>query len=165
MNNQEVYAQEIARYAKTLGISVYEFPTEELPPEGHFVSLAKNALQYGYTERGTDRCTNPKDVDELLFLVAKDVTWKLASDWELKNRIKGEDSRKQLFSRHVELMTSLNKDWKAAMDSQYEEILSRHPFDDVLAKRAACWTELIAKGVGRDDAVRRAEELFPYETK
>nr|WP_314499854.1 Imm63 family immunity protein [uncultured Chryseobacterium sp.] len=51
------------------------------------------------------------DVQELLYRVFKDITFVMAADFELRNRIENQDFRILLFKKQEELLLKLNCDW------------------------------------------------------
>lgn len=93
------------------------------------VELVGSEFHYVVTERGTEyeRWTT-SDADELLFWLVSDLTREMAMEWELKNRIEGEDFRRQFFSKHVELMAQVNEAWGRRTRLNYEKILEEYPF-------------------------------------
>ena len=89
------------------------------------------AYHYVVVERGLElerRSTD--DLDALLYWALHDITWQMASDWELANRREGEDSRRQLFARHVELLERLSPSWAARTRDGYETTLRLYPYRD-----------------------------------
>jgi hypothetical protein len=87
-------------------------------------------LHYVVTERGQEHQRRvTRDPDEILSWLISDLTWEMASEWEVAHRSAGEDIRRQLFRRHVELLRSVNPDWAAARRAKYEELLNEsYPF-------------------------------------
>jgi hypothetical protein len=70
------------------------------------------------------------DLDELLYWIFDGVTFSMASNFEVKHRRPGEDSRRQLFAKQIEFLERLSPEWAARQDAEHAEILSRHPFVD-----------------------------------
>jgi hypothetical protein len=68
--------------------------------------------------------------DELLYWLMDDVTTSIALEFELKNRIPGQDSRRQLFAKNLELLGKLSPEWARRKESEYAQVLSRSPFRD-----------------------------------
>jgi hypothetical protein len=82
-------------------------------------------------ERGSElRRSSTNDLDELLYWVFSGVASKMASRFELRNRRHGEDFRRQMFSRRLELLNLLSPAWAEKEKARLDEILSRHPFRD-----------------------------------
>jgi hypothetical protein len=68
------------------------------------------------------------DPDELLFWLISDLTFSMARDWERERRIEGEDIRRQLFRKDVELLSGVRPDWAKRKSEEYEKILGPYPF-------------------------------------
>ena len=95
------------------------------------VEYEGNELLYVVTERGTRveerRTTDP---DELLFWLISGLTWQMASDFELSHRIESQDCRRQLFAKHLELLTAVKPEWARRKKQEYDKILVEHPYND-----------------------------------
>jgi hypothetical protein len=110
----------------------------ELPTYGRSEDLARPHLEVdsrGYhfvvVERGQEleRLTS-RDLDEILFRVFQTVTFGLASAYELANRVEGQDTRRLLFQKQVELLSRLSEQWGQRQARRHEDILRAHPFSD-----------------------------------
>lgn len=106
------------------------FATTPQHDGGPHIEYEGPELHYVITERGSEfERRKTKDPDELLFWLVSDLTWAMASEWELANRIEGEDFRIQLFQKDVELMMKINEHWANLIKDKYEQLLSRkYPF-------------------------------------
>ncbi|REK20609.1 MAG: hypothetical protein DWQ41_24710 [Planctomycetota bacterium] len=88
-------------------------------------------LAYVITERGVEHeRRQTKDDDDILYWLVCELTHKMASEYELSHRIPAADSRRVLFQKHTELLGSINRDWQARKESEYETVLEQHPFCD-----------------------------------
>ena len=88
-------------------------------------------MHYVVQERGVVwRREKTRDLDELLAFVFHDVTFYMASQFELAHRRPDEDSRRQLFAKELEYLGMLNPHWAEQQRARLNEILSRHPFTD-----------------------------------
>lgn len=95
------------------------------------VEVVGDLYNYVVTERGSEFERRPAaDKDELLYWLFADVTFSLACDFEARHRISGEDSRRQLFSKQVELLKHLKAAWAEREQKEHEQILAEHPFQD-----------------------------------
>ncbi|UZW57322.1 immunity 63 family protein [Sphingobium sp. JS3065] len=95
--------------------------------------VVSDAYYFIVEERGIElerRKTN--DIDELLYWIFCGVTFSMASDFELRNRKPGEDSRRQLFAKQEALLGQLSAQWRERKLEEHRRILTRHPFNDVL---------------------------------
>jgi hypothetical protein len=83
------------------------------------------------TERGQElnrRITS--DPDELLYWLVSDLTWAMASDYELAHRVTNQDFRRLLFKKHLELLAAINNGWSQRKQVEYDRVLVEHPFCD-----------------------------------
>lgn len=95
------------------------------------VELIGGRYDYVVTERGREleRKTALSE-DELLYWLMGDVVTGIALQIELEYRIPGQDSRRQWFSKSVELLARLSPEWKRLKELEYAQVLSEHPFRD-----------------------------------
>jgi hypothetical protein len=70
------------------------------------------------------------DTDELLYWIFEGVTFSMSSDFELRNRRPGEDSRRQLFAKQEALLGQLSTQWRERKLEEHRRILTGHPFND-----------------------------------
>ena len=86
---------------------------------------------YVITERGSEwKRQITSDKEELLFWLLRDVAFELACAFELRNRIEGQDFRRILFSKEIELMGQLRPEWGVHARAKIEEVLRRVPYRD-----------------------------------
>jgi len=90
-----------------------------------------DAYHYIVEERGSEReRRTTSDLDELLYWVFSSATFSMACEWELRHRRDGEDFRRQLFARQVELLGALSPDWASREAKRHHQILEQYPFRD-----------------------------------
>jgi hypothetical protein len=113
---------------------------------GYFYAVPEDAYAFGAGERGEefDR-RETTSLDELLFWCLDTVVMVMASEWEVTHRRPGEDSRRQLFARRVELMTAVDEAWGSRLRAQLDRVLERNPYDDALVG----WTSGTVRAVRR----------------
>ncbi|MGO4449088.1 Imm63 family immunity protein [Phyllobacterium sp. TAF24] len=118
--------------AATIGV-----PSKYLPTFGATADFGRPHIEISsiyhwvVVERGTERERRSTiSLDELLYWSLKSATFNMACDFELEHRRPDEDFRRQLFAKHIELMSSLNHDWGQALSDKYDRIIHAHPFDD-----------------------------------
>jgi len=105
-----------------------------LTPQGFgypHIEVHEPEYHYVITERGNElerRCTT--DPNELLYWLTSDLTLRMASDWELENRVEGQDSRRLIFKHDIELLEFINNEWAKRKKSYYDKILENHPYND-----------------------------------
>jgi hypothetical protein len=89
----------------------------------------RDAYYLVVTERGLElERRRTEDVDELLYWAIEGLTSSMSLNYELANRREGEDSRRQAFSKQVELLATISPAWAERQRREQAEILSRHPF-------------------------------------
>jgi hypothetical protein len=95
------------------------------------IELVSGRYDYVVTERGLEleRRTASTE-DELLYWLMSDVATSIALELELENRTSGQDSRRQWFSKRIELLARLSPEWARRKELEYAQVLSEHPFRD-----------------------------------
>lgn len=85
-----------------------------------------------YVERGNeqDRKTT-HDLNELFFLIFEGITFGIAVNYELKNRVEKQDCRRLIFKKQLELLEQLNPSWKKRVELDKEKVLEKYPYDDL----------------------------------
>ncbi len=129
---------ELHRLAKLIGAKSDQLPTIDNSREARpNISFSSNGTAYYEAhERGDELFSLPAfDLEQLMFIIFKDVTRLMASKYECQNRIQNEDSRRQLFSKQVELMGTLDRDWAKRTQKEIDEVIRRFPFNDQLATK------------------------------
>jgi hypothetical protein len=72
------------------------------------------------------------NVDELLYWIFSGVTFSMACNYELNNRVPNKDFRRLLFSHQESLLGLMSASWQEREHAQHAEILLLEPFDDSL---------------------------------
>lgn len=86
-----------------------------------FIEIDKYGYNYVCRERGQEIFRKiPFDIDELLYEVFENLTFEMATKWEVKNRKENEDFRLQMFAKQVDLITRINKDFGARLNSKLQ---------------------------------------------
>jgi hypothetical protein len=155
---------EIDRLAAQINASGNALPTYGHSEDGARPHIEVDARGYHYVivERGQEleRLTTT-DLDELLFHVFESVTFNLASKYELAHRIEHQDCRRILFSRQVELLSTLSQHWGERSARRLEQTLRLHPFDDEAGIRATLIKDYRDHGYSPEAALKMACEQYP----
>jgi len=117
---------------------------------------------YVISERGEEyerKITS--DLNDLLYWIFASVTFSMACDYELKNRIDEKDFRRIMFAKQEDLLGVLNKDWKEKERKGHQSILNNNPFDDLAGLRATYCRELREKGLSESEIQKIAYEKYP----
>jgi hypothetical protein len=90
------------------------------------IEIDKIGYYYVISERGNeyDRRFTPF-LDQLLFWIFRDITFRMSSDYELENRINNQDSRILLFSYHIDLMSKIKQEYADMIKKDYDYILGQ----------------------------------------
>ena len=129
------------------------------------VDQQKN-LHYVIFERGKEilrKTTN--DLDELLYWIFCDVTFSLAIQFELENRLEHQDVRRIFFKKQEVLLKMLDPIWEVKKIEEHQTILKNNPFDDNGSLRVALARSLREKGIPNDLAWGKACEKYPLVPK
>lgn len=93
------------------------------------IEAVDGGWEYVVTERGSEierrRTTDP---DEVQFWLVADLTWGMAVGYELKHRRGGEDCRRVIFAKQVELLNAVNPAWANRVQERFDRILAENPF-------------------------------------
>jgi hypothetical protein len=93
--------------------------------------LQGDTLVYAARERGRELFRRETtSFDELLYWVCKDISWEVAGAYELAHRIRGEDSRRQMFGHWVALMAGLRPEWGERVGRYVADVLAEAPYRD-----------------------------------
>lgn len=103
--------------------------TENVFPEGESIYIKNGEYHYVTKERGKIVMEHiSTSVDEILFQVFSDITFSLATQYELENRKESEDFRRVLFQRKLELLGKINVAYKKREEKEIEKILEIAPY-------------------------------------
>jgi hypothetical protein len=135
----EWFANEVSRRAAIIGAPVAYLPTYGHSDGSGQAHIVFDGILFSRVveERGREfHRRSSSDPEEILYEVFQSVTFTMACDYEVCHRRAGEDSRRQLFEVQLRLLGQLADSWRERCRMQMDEILSRHPFDDVAALSA-----------------------------
>ena len=148
--------------APTYLLPTFSFPIGDATPNIEVDNLG--LYNYVISERGDEyerKITS--DLNDLLYWIFASVTFSMACDYELKNRIENKDFRRIMFAKQEELLGLLNKDWEEKEKKEHQSILYNNPFDDLAGLRATYCGELRAKGLSESEIDKLAYEKYPEE--
>lgn len=158
----------IDKLAEQIQIPQYLLPTyENNIVEGTHVELDRSGLLYYFaTERGKENFRYlAKDVDDLLYKIFEGATLMMASNYELKHRVKGQDTRRIMFDEQRRLLGVLNEQWTVRRLREVELILAKHPFDDNASERVSYYQQLVKTGQHPGSEWLIASEKYPPANK
>lgn len=113
-------------------------PSDFLPSFGINKDFAQPEIRvddkgyhYVIVERGTElKHQIVRDKDKLLYFTFRDITFSMACEYELNNRIEGQDFRRILFLKQLELLERINSGYFALRIKEIDDILLKNPFND-----------------------------------
>ena len=126
----ELYA-EVKRIAQSAGMTDYPRPEDRRQEDRDWLEKdIFGRFSRHYMERGQVSELTRGDYDTVLFEVFRSLTQSKAGDIELRQRIPGEDSRRQWFAIQADLMAGLKPEWADRIKASQASTLARHPFVD-----------------------------------
>jgi hypothetical protein len=129
----ETIRRKVSKLAK-----VIDAPKDLIPTFGHSIDFGTPNIEAdgdGYhfvvEERGQvlEKRTTA-DIDELLYWIFESITFSMASDYELRNRLPDVDSRRLLFERQLELLDRVKHGFTGKKESEIKDVLREHPYED-----------------------------------
>ena len=100
-------------------------------PEGTYIYMENDKYYYVFTEKGKIR--EKKELvteEEVLWYVLELVLFNVAMDYAIKNRKKGEDFRRILFKKEIELYSRFGENFKVRKVEAINRILESNPYID-----------------------------------
>ena len=155
----------VNQLAKKINAPSYLLPTFSSPIGDATPNIEVDNLglyNFVISERGNEyerKLTS--DLNDLLYWIFSSVTFSMACDYELKNRIADKDCRRIMFEKQEELLGLLNKEWEEKEKKEHQSILINNPYDDLAGLRATYCGELRAKGLSESEIDKRAYEKYP----
>ncbi|WP_219837609.1 Imm63 family immunity protein [Paenibacillus sp. R14(2021)] len=95
------------------------------------IEVGNRGFHYVVVERGNEierKTTSNKD--QLIYWIFNSVTFSMACEYELRNRIPNQDFRRLLFKRQIELMRDVKPDFAKELEMEKQRILINHPYRD-----------------------------------
>lgn len=109
-------------------VAFRESPSQDGSPH---VEYEGSDLCFVVTERGCEfERRRTKDGDVLLYWLVSDLTHQMACTYELRFRRPGEDFRRLLFEKQLELLGSLKPEWRTRREAELRLVLAEHPYRD-----------------------------------
>lgn len=96
-----------------------------------YVLIHEDKYWYISEERGEvyfEKTT--KDFEELLYWIMDNFISSYSYQFELKNRIRGQDFRRIIFAKQIELFGLISDEWKVKKEKNIKEILGKSSFKD-----------------------------------
>jgi hypothetical protein len=150
--------------AKSIGAPANLLPTYGMSGDAHpNVELSDTGiLSYEIYERGQQvRMEYALDVDHLLYLIFRDVTYSMAVDFASKHSDPTVDNRRIEFDYQLELLGRLNTNWQQKEKENQEATSMQFPFKDYQGQRQSYLRELLASGFLYNEAIEKVNQKYP----
>ena len=96
-----------------------------------YIEIKRDGYHYVISERGQEFSREViNSDDEILYKIFSDIVFEMAIKYELKNRLDGQDFRRILFGKEVELMNQISSNWGRRKTIEIEETLRNSPYSD-----------------------------------
>jgi hypothetical protein len=105
----------------------FDYPKGDATP---FIEMRGRQFHFVISERGHEFERVTGNSDEILALLFEAITFSLASSFELRHRLRGQDSRRILFVKQIELLTLLDAEWARCVSEKQDKTLEEFPFSD-----------------------------------
>ena len=172
-NNDKLTYKKIKKQVDKIA-DLISAPIDYLPTYGYSRDMAYphieidrlGGLHYVVIERGqkNERFTTT-NLDELLYRIFDSITFSMACDYELKNRIEDQDCRRIIFDKQEDLVGLINPLWKNKLKIEHQRILKNHPFDDLASLRATYCGQLRKQGFSESEIDKLSYEKYPDNKK
>jgi hypothetical protein len=95
------------------------------------IEFDNRGFHYVVVERGNELERRTSSVkDQLIYWIFSSVTFSMACEYELHNRVPNQDFRRLLFKKQIELMRQVRPEFAKDLETEQKRILVRHPYDD-----------------------------------
>lgn len=101
--------------------------------EGTYIYSQNNTYHILYVEKGEirEKKIMLKKEDVLLYVIDI-ISFDIAMDYAEKNRKEGEDFRRELFRKEIEIYSLFGNEYERKKRNEIEKILKRNPYSDDL---------------------------------
>lgn len=100
-------------------------------PEGIYVFTENDEYIFIYTEKGKIRERKVlNNENDLMWSILNSVLFKVSMEYAIANRRTGEDFRKALFIKEIELFSLFGDEFKKRKIDEIESILLKNPYND-----------------------------------
>lgn len=99
--------------------------------EGASIYVEHSKCHYVIMERGKlVKKYVSENLEDILYPLFENITFTLASEYELNHRRSGEDSRRQLWEKQVELLERIHKSYAEACRAEIRKFLEISPYKE-----------------------------------
>jgi hypothetical protein len=117
-------------------VLIYKWVTFGGAPVGDatpLVDYCHGKFKYIVSERGNEfeRIESPNPY-EIMFHIFGNITHAMASNHELKNRVIGQDFRRIMFSKQLEILGLIDSEWQLKHQEYLNNLLKEYPYNDTI---------------------------------
>jgi hypothetical protein len=95
------------------------------------IEFDNRGFHYVVVERGNELERRTSSVkDQLIYWIFSSVTFSMACEYELHNRVPNQDFRRLLFKKQIELMRQVRPEFAKDLETEQKRILVSNPYDD-----------------------------------
>ena len=118
--------------------AVIDAPAQTLPTYGRTEDFARPHIEFRdgqfhfvIVERGQElERISSADPEKILFHVFEAATFSMAVDYEVDHRRRGQDFRRLMFEKRLELLEKLSPAWRDRVNEELAEVLRKFPYVD-----------------------------------
>jgi hypothetical protein len=129
----EEIKKKVARIAKIIDAPISELLTFGISRDDGTPCVQISQDMYYYIVRDRNAITLKKqtnDVNELLYWAFTGITSEMAETYAISHPNINGFSRKVKFSRQIQLLDQIDKQWSAKREQEINELLSQYPYTD-----------------------------------
>lgn len=130
------------------------------------VEFKSDGCFYVSSERGHEIFREKiTDLNELLYRIFERITTRMATDYELENRVESQDCRRLIFDKKLDLLGKISSDWANREKKEITKTLVASPYDDLASTRATYCRKLREGGMSESDINKLAYKKYPSPQK
>lgn len=93
------------------------------------IEIDEKGYQYVIHERGNEiERKITQEMEELLYWIMKDITFEMASEYEVNHRRKNQDSRRILFETQLKLLKKAKEEFYIRRKEEIKNLLQKYPY-------------------------------------
>lgn len=115
----------------------YQFRNSDPNDPGTYIYSDKDGYHKDFVgdRGGLEIARIIENLDDIYYSICEHLSFTIARKYEVKNRVKGQDTRRLMFSKQLEILQKVNLKYYQRCKEEIEKILKENPYDDELAKK------------------------------
>ncbi len=133
---QELYAQvqELARKIDATPELLPTFGTSDLGGRPYIVIKADTFYYLANDRETVTLSRQTTSLPTLLYWIFEHITARLGAAYEKEHRVPDVDRRRLAFKKQLELLETLEVEWRELRQQEIKDILAKHPYRDALKR-------------------------------